>query len=386
MSLIRSGCLILTSLVAMFAATPAALAELQHHRIDLRFGDDEVALAFALVLPDDFDPARTYPAVLAIPPGAGHEQMVDRGMAFWEQRARDEGWIVVSPAVIGQTRWQDGGHVAIPPLLDWVRENFNIEDDAFHIVGVSMGGEGAWTIAIEYPREFLSLTTLPGLPRARDRVRLSRVRSLPIMTYVGAKDSKFYDDVRALTSLLSKQGIEARLQVIRDAGHVLKSLEGGERLFAYLDKQRRTRSRFTDQEAEVSAALTDFHDAAAVADADRYFGRFAPRAVFFGTAPEERWSLGELREYATPHFQGESAWVYTCTKRSVFIAPGGDFAWFDERLSNDKYGECRGTGVLRKIGDRWRIAQYNLSIPIPNDIAPSVVDLIGATDTIVVDP
>jgi len=63
-------------------------------------------------------------------------------------------------------------------------------------------------------------------------------------------------------------------------------------------------------------------------------------------------------------------------ERHVFLGPGGHVAWFDEDLSNEKYGRCRGTGVLTKTEDGWRISQYNLTIPIPNALAPAVVEMI----------
>jgi hypothetical protein len=31
-------------------------------------------------------------------------------------------------------------------------------------------------------------------------------------------------------------------------------------------------------------------------------------------------------------------------------------------------GPCRGSGVLVKQDGAWKIAQYNLSVPIPNDL------------------
>ena len=49
----------------------------------------------------------------------------------------------------------------------------------------------------------------------------------------------------------------------------------------------------------------------------------------------------------------------------VDIASDGLTAWFDETVENEHYGACRGTGVLRRDGDEWRIAQYNLTIPVP---------------------
>ena len=32
------------------------------------------------------------------------------------------------------------------------------------------------------------------------------------------------------------------------------------------------------------------------------------------------------------------------------------------------YGDFRGTGVLKMVGSEWKIAQYNLLLPIPNDL------------------
>ena len=63
-------------------------------------------------------------------------------------------------------------------------------------------------------------------------------------------------------------------------------------------------------------------------------------------------------------------------KRNIFIDSDANTAWFDEVLHNDKYGKCRGTGVLVKLQDGWKIAQYNLMFPIPNDIAKDVIKMI----------
>lgn len=41
-------------------------------------------------------------------------------------------------------------------------------------------------------------------------------------------------------------------------------------------------------------------------------------------------------------------------------------------------GPCRGTGVLVLDGDRWKIAQYNLSVPIPNQVFDDVKKIIDA--------
>ena len=133
-----------------------------------------------------------------------------------------------------------------------------------------------------------------------------------------------------------------------------------------------------DDSKSMAATLDAFHAAASKADFNGYFALFAPDGVFLGTDATERWTVEEFKAYAKPHFDQGTGWTYTPIKdkRFITIADDGRTAWFDELLSNEKYGTCRGSGVLRKIGDDWRIAQYNLSFMIPNDVAKDVVALI----------
>lgn len=129
---------------------------------------------------------------------------------------------------------------------------------------------------------------------------------------------------------------------------------------------------------DVAALLDRFHTAAAKADGPAYFGLFAPEAVFIGTDATERWTLAEFKAFAEPYFSKGKGWTYTPRDRHVNLVPGADVAWFDEMLDNASYGACRGTGVLRKIDGAWKIAQYHLTIPVPNSLAKQVVALIRA--------
>lgn len=115
----------------------------------------------------------------------------------------------------------------------------------------------------------------------------------------------------------------------------------------------------------VDSVLSALHQAASAADWDRYFGLYTPDAVFFGTDATERWNLDAFRGYAS----NSTGWTYLMTERHVFVDADGNTAWFDERLRNARYGESRGTGVLVKGDSGWKITQYNLTFPIPNNLA-----------------
>jgi ketosteroid isomerase-like protein len=138
---------------------------------------------------------------------------------------------------------------------------------------------------------------------------------------------------------------------------------------------------FADSRTAINAMLDDWHDAAADADEPRYFAAMAPEFVFLGTDATERWDVAAFREFAHPYFAKGKAWTFLPRDRHVIVSPNGDVAWFDEKLDSASYGECRGTGVVRKVGDAWRIAHYNLTIPIPNELAKSVVEMIRKSST-----
>ena len=128
--------------------------------------------------------------------------------------------------------------------------------------------------------------------------------------------------------------------------------------------------------ADVDSILDSFHAAAAVADEPRYLATLTDDMVFLGTAPGERWEGPAWREFVHRYFSQGKGWSYAPSDRRVVIAPGGETAWFDETVDNDHFGACRGSGVLRREGDGWRIAHYNLTIPIPDELVPDLVSRI----------
>ena len=131
---------------------------------------------------------------------------------------------------------------------------------------------------------------------------------------------------------------------------------------------------------EVDAVLNDFHDAAAKGDYNRYFSHFTEDAIFMGTDPSERWTTAQFRVYARPIFE-RGGWTYIPGERHVFLSKDGQVAWFDEKLDSKKYGNMRGTGVLVKSGATWKLAQYNLLKPIPNDLFEKIVGMIEPQKT-----
>ncbi len=127
-----------------------------------------------------------------------------------------------------------------------------------------------------------------------------------------------------------------------------------------------------NDKSQVSDVLTNFHKAASNADWETYFGLMSDDAIFLGTDASERWDKRFFKGYAAK----TRGWTYTPTERHINITPDGTSAWFDELLHNEKYGTSRGTGVLIRTKSGWKISQYNLTFPIPNDLAAGITQQI----------
>ncbi len=128
-------------------------------------------------------------------------------------------------------------------------------------------------------------------------------------------------------------------------------------------------------DASVAAVLDDWHAAAAAADYQRYFSHFAPDAVFMGTDASERWPIEEFRLWAKPFFDRGRAWSFSAVRRNVVVR--GPVAWFDEDLATPNLGPCRGSGVLVETDAGWKIAHYNLALPVPNDMVRDLVAMVA---------
>jgi len=126
----------------------------------------------------------------------------------------------------------------------------------------------------------------------------------------------------------------------------------------------------------INATLDALHDAASKAEGPRYFDLYSADAIYIGTDAGERWTLAQFKDYATPYFSKGQGWTYVPRERHVVLAPVPCrcVAWFDELLDSRAYGSSRGTGVLVLQGGVWKVAQYALTFPIPNDLAKHMTD------------
>lgn len=139
---------------------------------------------------------------------------------------------------------------------------------------------------------------------------------------------------------------------------------------------RRTTGCITRADREVNSFLNAWHKSAAEADEDVFFGSMTEDGVYIGTDPSERWTRKSFEEWGMKYFERESAWSFTPISRTVEFDKDEEIGWFDELLET-WMGPCRGSGVVIKTPEGWKIKHYHLAIAVPNDVTEEYIKLLG---------
>ncbi|MEI8202237.1 MAG: nuclear transport factor 2 family protein [Bacteroidota bacterium] len=129
-----------------------------------------------------------------------------------------------------------------------------------------------------------------------------------------------------------------------------------------------------NDQKEINTMLDSWNVAAAKADFKAYFSCFSEDAIFVGTDACEHWDKKSFMAWAKPYFDKGKTWDFKSIDRHIYFDKTGNTAWFDELLST-RMKICRGSGVVVKQENEWKIKQYVLSMSIPNEITDTVIKL-----------
>jgi len=135
---------------------------------------------------------------------------------------------------------------------------------------------------------------------------------------------------------------------------------------------------------DINKNLNLWHKAAADASFEDYFSLMTNDAVFIGTDATENWQLDEFKAFSKPYFDKGKAWSFSALERHIYLSEDKKLAWFDELLDT-QMEICRGSGIVQKTNDGWKVKHYVLSIAIPNENVEDVVKLKHKTDNILKD-
>jgi predicted esterase len=180
------------------------------------------------VLPDGYDPAKPYPAVLAFGGGPQTMNTVDNILnRNFRAEAEKRGYIVFAPtAPDGELFFENGARV-FPEFLKMILAEYRIHNNKFHIAGPSNGGIAALHIAAAHPQYFLSATAFPGYMWRPSAAKLQAISKMCVFMYVGELDQyMWHGEMEKEAEFLRSKGTLARYSVEKGQPHRLETLAG----------------------------------------------------------------------------------------------------------------------------------------------------------------
>jgi poly(3-hydroxybutyrate) depolymerase len=221
--------LVSTAAAAIFAAMFVTTFAAQPLRAELLEKTRKVAgtaVRYKVVLPNGYDPAKAYPAILAFGGGPQTMNMVDSILSRnFRAEAEKRGYIVVAPAAPDDDLFFEGGDRIFPEFLKMILADYKIQDSKFHIAGPSNGGIAAFHVAAANPQYFSSVTAFPGYMWEPTAAKLQAISKMCVFMYVGENDPyMWHAEMKKEAEALTAKGALARYTVEKGQPHRMETL------------------------------------------------------------------------------------------------------------------------------------------------------------------
>jgi predicted peptidase len=217
-SVLKSPTTSVVLLLALFCRTGFGQTPFHVPEVDTRFvevpGEDDIY--YSIFIPKDYVPTKPVPLVLGLHFGGNPE---GAGRAVLEMllapALEDLGAIIVAPDSKGGGWDSEKNDHAVNLLLGDVFKNFSIDRKRIAVAGFSMGGIGAWTMALKYPDRFSAVIPVAGAPPAS-----LKDWKLPVFAVHSQADETVpIEATRSAIATLRKSGVRAELVELKGIPH-----------------------------------------------------------------------------------------------------------------------------------------------------------------------
>jgi hypothetical protein len=123
-------------------------------------------------------------------------------------------FIVVSPQARQGSGWSNTDLYA---LLKDCKQKYRVDADRVYLTGLSMGGFGTWSLALEHPEEFAAIVPICG---GGDTANIWKLRNTAVWCFHGAKDKNVPLDLdQKMISALRVYNPSAKFTIYPEAEH-----------------------------------------------------------------------------------------------------------------------------------------------------------------------
>lgn len=215
-----------TPIEELLAALPAAIEypalEPGISTWPMRVAETGEESTYVLVLPPNYDPAKPWPAWLALHGTGG---VGAHSAQFLDNEVARSGFVAVCPTAAPDRRGKGWDFSRAQRLLsiaalDDARRRVNIDADRVVIGGWSRGGHGTYDVAVHHPALFSAANPVAGAPRANYVGMLRNLGAMRMHIVNGANDE-------ALLIAAARSGVELLTRKVRADVRYIEDPERG---------------------------------------------------------------------------------------------------------------------------------------------------------------
>ena len=195
-----------------------------------RLANADRQVAYSLYLPPGYaaDPSKRWPMIVFLvglgETGDDHAGLYVHGPAVELTRNKElaakADYIILSPQCPSGLRWDTPGLAdLVIEMVRFAQSTWRVDADRIYVTGLSMGGAGAYLVALEAGGLFAAIVPISALAVQPDKVAAACRGTTTVWVICGDADGTFTEGSRAMADALRKLKVDTVLTAVPGAGH-----------------------------------------------------------------------------------------------------------------------------------------------------------------------
>lgn len=199
-----------------------------------------VKYKYLLYLPDNYNDSKNKVPLLIYLHGSsvrGSElnKIKAYGLPYLIEKGEKYDFIIVSPQCPASKSWNSENWFL--PLYSELIEKYRIDTNRVYLTGMSLGGYGAWNLAMEYPDKFAAVVPLCGGGNVK---KVCNINHVPVWAFHGTEDTLVsIKETEKLVNELKKCNGNVKFSRLEGKGHSIHRVYEDRKIYNWMLKQKR---------------------------------------------------------------------------------------------------------------------------------------------------